>query len=151
MVSDDDSKDGETFLPDLPDEISGEQLVLQQKVFRANEVFMKKHNNILKWLNSPEDCRIYPKEALKNKHAYKKKVSSYMYDKKKGILYKRIRNTDGIGEAFFCFPHSTRKNSIKVSFHRLCMFKYRKNSKISTWYRVYILKTETLFQREQSK
>ena len=67
-----------------------------------------------------------------------------MYDKKKGILYKRIRNTDGIGEAFFCFPCSTRKNSIKVSFHRLCMFKYRKNSKISTWYRVYILKTETL-------
>ena len=69
MVSNDDSKDGETFLPDLPDEISGEQLVLQQKVFGANEVFMKKHNNILKWLNSPKDCRIYPKEALKNKHA----------------------------------------------------------------------------------
>ena len=95
MASDDDSKDGETFLPDLPDEISSEQLVLQQKAFSANEVCMKKHNDILKWLNSPEDCRISPKEALKNKHAYKKKVSSYMYDKKKGILYKRIRNTDG--------------------------------------------------------
>ena len=33
--------EGETnddFLPDLPDEISGEQLVLQQRMFRANEV-----------------------------------------------------------------------------------------------------------------
>ena len=98
MVSDDENSDADKFLPDLPDEISGEQLVLQQKVFRANEVFMKKHNDLLKWLNSPKDCRIYPKEALKNKHAYKKKASSYIYDWKKGILYKKIKNTDGIGE-----------------------------------------------------
>ena len=67
-------------------------------MFRANEVFIKKHNNLLKWLNSPKDCRVYPKETLKNKHAYKKKASSYIYDRKKGILYKKIKNTGGIGE-----------------------------------------------------
>ena len=103
MVNDGDKCDEESFLPDLPNEISGEQLELQQKVFRANEVFMRKHNDILKWLNSPEDCRVYPKEAQKNKHAYKKKASSYIYDRNKGILYKRIKSTDGIGELQFFF------------------------------------------------
>ena len=48
MVSDDENSDAEKFLHDLPDEISGKQLVLQQKVFRANEVFIKKHNDVLK-------------------------------------------------------------------------------------------------------
>ena len=48
MASDDEKGAGESFLPDLPDEISGEQLVLQKKVFRANEVFIRKHNDILK-------------------------------------------------------------------------------------------------------
>ena len=53
MVSDDENSETDKFLPDLPNEISGEQLVLQQKVFKANEVFLKKHN-LLKWLNSPQ-------------------------------------------------------------------------------------------------
>ena len=50
------------YLPDLPNEILGEQLVLQQCVFRANEVFVKIHNDILKWLNSPPEFRVYPTE-----------------------------------------------------------------------------------------
>ena len=73
-ASDGDKCDEELFLPDLPNEISGEQLELQKKVFRANEVFMREHNDTLKWLNSPEDCRVYPKEAQKNTHAYKTKI-----------------------------------------------------------------------------
>ena len=96
--------EGETnddFLPDLPDEISGEQLVLQQCVFRANEVFVKKHNDILKWLNSPSEFRVYPSDACQNKHAYKKKASLYSYDKRKGILFKTIKNADGIGKFTF--------------------------------------------------
>ena len=53
----------EDYLPDLPNEILGEQLVLQQHVFRANEVFVKMHNDILKWLNSPPEFRVYPTDA----------------------------------------------------------------------------------------
>ena len=96
--------EGETnddFLPDLPDEISGEQLVLQQHVFRANEVFVKKHNDILKQINSPPEFRVYPSDAHQNKHAYKKKASLYSYDKRKGILFKKIKNADGIGKFTF--------------------------------------------------
>ena len=76
----------------------GEKLVLQQKVFRANEVFIRKHNDILKWINSPPDFRVYPKDAKSNKHAFKKLASGYIYDKKKGILYKKIKSVDGIGK-----------------------------------------------------
>ena len=31
------------FLPDLPYEKTGEQIVLEQKVFRTNELFIKRH------------------------------------------------------------------------------------------------------------
>ena len=42
------AKNGEdTILPDLPDEMSGEQLMMQQRVFRANEAFIKKHSDII--------------------------------------------------------------------------------------------------------
>ena len=47
------------ILPDLPDEITGEQLVLQQKVFRKNEEFIKLHNGIIKWLSSDVNNREY--------------------------------------------------------------------------------------------
>ena len=91
--------DEDAFLPNLPDEISGEQLMMQQRVLRANEIFIKKHNEILKWLNSPPESRVYPMHAQKKyKTAYKKKASNYIYDGSKGILYKRIKNVDGVGE-----------------------------------------------------
>ena len=83
------SDDDDAFLPDLPDKLSGEQIVLQQKVFRANEVFVRKHNDIPKWLNSPPEFRVYPKDAWNNKHAFKKLASSYIYDKKKGICTRK--------------------------------------------------------------
>ena len=56
-------KTNDDFLPDLLDEISGKQLILQQHVFRANEVFIKTHNDILKWLNSPPESRVCPTDA----------------------------------------------------------------------------------------
>ena len=99
MVSDEANNDEDTILPDLPDEVSGEQLMMQQRVFRANENFIKKHNDIdIKWLNLPAECRVYPTHAWNNKTYYKKIASNYMYDRKRGILYKKIRNVDGIGE-----------------------------------------------------
>ena len=60
-----DNQENDEYLPELPDKISGEQLVLQQCVFRANEVFVKIHNDILKWINSPPEFRVYPTDAQK--------------------------------------------------------------------------------------
>ena len=82
MVSDEAKNDEDTILPDLPDEISGEQLMMQQRVFRANENFIKKHNNTLKWLNSPAECRVDPTHAQNNKTYYKKLLLiTYMTEK----------------------------------------------------------------------
>ena len=98
METEPDNQENDEYLPDLPEEISGEQLVLQQHVLRANEVFVKTHNGILKWLNSPPEFRVYPTDAHKNKTAYKRNALMYSYDRKKGIMYKKIKNSDGIGK-----------------------------------------------------
>ena len=86
------------FLPDLPDEISGEQIAFQQKAFRSNEVFNKSNNDIILWFKSPPERRQYPKSGLKNKNAFRKHIKKYSYDSKSGILYKTVKASDGIGE-----------------------------------------------------
>ena len=76
MASDEGKNDEDSILPDLPDEVSGEQQMMQQRVFRANENFIKKHNNILKWLNLLVECKVYSTHAQKNKTYYKKLASN---------------------------------------------------------------------------
>ena len=39
----------EKYLPDLDNDKTGEQIVFDQKVFRANEVFVKLHQDIINW------------------------------------------------------------------------------------------------------
>ena len=58
------------FLPDLPYEKTGEQIVLEQKVFRTNELFIKRHKEIVEWLLSPEEYRKYPNNAKRNKYGF---------------------------------------------------------------------------------
>ena len=53
------------FLPDLPNEISGEQIAFQQKVFRSNEAFNKANNDIILWFKSPPERRQYFKKSVK--------------------------------------------------------------------------------------
>ena len=52
---------GDNFLPDLKNELTGEQIVLQQKVFRSNQAFGKTNEEIIAWFKSPKECRAYPK------------------------------------------------------------------------------------------
>ena len=75
---------GDDFLPDLPDEISGEQLAFQQKVFRSNEAFKKANNDIMLWFKSPPERRKYPKSRLKNKNAFHKHIKKYSYNSERG-------------------------------------------------------------------
>ena len=85
------------ILPDLPDEITEEQLVLQQKVFRKNEEFIKLYNGIIKWLRSDVNNREYPIKYKRNRNAFRKKAEKYMYDENSQKLYKRSEGNDGIG------------------------------------------------------
>ena len=86
----------ENYLPDLPDEISGEQLVFQQKVFRANEAFNKANIDIINWFNSPSEKRQYPKSRLKNKNLFRKQMKKYDYVD--GTLFKYVKGLDSIGK-----------------------------------------------------
>ena len=63
-------KENEAFLPDLPNEKSGDQLVFEQKVFQANEAFKRVHQSIINWFLSPQERRVYPKIAANNKNAF---------------------------------------------------------------------------------
>ena len=56
------------FLPDLGNELTGEQLIFERKVYRANEVFTKFVVGIWAWFNSPVHNKCYPKSRMKNKN-----------------------------------------------------------------------------------
>ena len=58
--------EGKNFLPDLDNVKTGEQIVFEQKVFRANEAFRQKVNGLINWYISPGECHIYPVEWNKN-------------------------------------------------------------------------------------
>ena len=90
--------DNENCLPDLDTDTSGEQIVFEQKVFRANEAFRKKMQDLINWFKSPSNCHIYPKNAMNNKHTYKRYAHLFEFDHKKQVLYKKVKNSDGIGE-----------------------------------------------------
>ena len=92
-------KESEAFLPDLPDENTGDQLLFEQKVFRVNETFKRVHQSIINWLLSPSERRVYPKIGANNKNAFQTKCKNYVYDEAKSILYKKVQCTDGIVES----------------------------------------------------
>ena len=95
-------KDDGQFLPDLNNDKTGEQIMLEQKVFRANETFIRVHQDIINWYLSPENSRQYPDCFAKNKNGFRMRCKNYIYDENKGILYKRVKCSDGIGK---CLNH----------------------------------------------
>ena len=76
---------------------TGEQIVFEQKVFRGNEALICKMNDVILWHTSPIECRCFPKSALTNKCTYRKHACLFQYDEKRKILYKKVKNSDGIG------------------------------------------------------
>ena len=62
------SDKNEIYLPDLDNEKTREQIVFEQKVFRANKVFRWKMQDLINWFKLPNDSQVYPKSAMNNKH-----------------------------------------------------------------------------------
>ena len=105
------------ILPDLPDEITGEQLVLKQKVFRKNEKFIKLHTGIIKSLKSDVNNREYPIKYKRNKNAFRKKAEKYMYDKKSKYYTSEVKEMMGLvmyKTISFSFINSLRFNTQKL-------------------------------------
>ena len=94
------SMESDNFLPNLKNEKTGEQIVFKQKVYRSNEAFKKKIDALILWHKSPSDCQIYPAQSKKNHCTYRKSACLFEYDSKKSVLYKKVKNSDGIGKLF---------------------------------------------------
>ena len=92
----DDCQEDKNYLPDLNNELAGEQIVLQQRVFRTNQAFIKVNKEIIACFNSPPKHRAYPKSHLKNKNSWCKHMRKYSYNTDTGVLYKQIVSSDGI-------------------------------------------------------
>ena len=88
------------FLPDLGNELTGEQLIFECKVYRANEAFTKLVEEILAWFNSPVHNKCYPKSRMKNKNSWCRQMRKYSYNTTSGVLYKTVCGADNIGELF---------------------------------------------------
>ena len=52
---------GENYLPDLGNEKDSDQILFEQKVFRANEKFIEVNKALIRWFKSPANSREYPK------------------------------------------------------------------------------------------
>ena len=48
---------GGNFLPDLGNEKDSNQLLFEQKVFRANEIFIEVNEALIRWFKSPVNIR----------------------------------------------------------------------------------------------
>ena len=90
--------EGDNYLPDLDNKKTEEQIVFEQKVFRANEAFKCKMDELILWHKSSSDCHTYPLESTKNRSAYRKHSHLFEYNLKKKVLYKKVINSDGIGK-----------------------------------------------------
>ena len=55
---------GDNFLPDLGNEKDSNQLLFEQKVFRANEKFIEVNEALIRWFKLPVNSREYLKVAL---------------------------------------------------------------------------------------
>ena len=83
-----DCHEDKNYLPDLNNELAGEQIMLQQRVFRTNQAFIKVNEEIIAWFKSSPEHRAYPKSQLKNKNSWHKHMRKYSYNTEMGVLYK---------------------------------------------------------------
>ena len=86
------------FLPNVGNEMTGEQIKLHNKVKKINEKLSTIYSHVIKWYKSPGDNKCYPKHVMNNKSAYRRWAKKYCYYETKEILYKVTLASDGIGE-----------------------------------------------------
>ena len=58
------------FLPDLNTRKTSEQLVFESEVYNANQQFVRIQTDMIKWILSPPESRVYPQHAKNNKCAF---------------------------------------------------------------------------------
>ena len=54
--------------------------------------------DLINWFKLPSDSQVYPKNAMNNKHTYRRQANLFEFDSDKQVLYKKVKNSDGISE-----------------------------------------------------
>ena len=62
------------FLPDLNNKNTSEQLLFDSKVYHANQKFVRIQTDMIKWILSPPESRVYPQNVKNNKRAFRHNV-----------------------------------------------------------------------------
>ena len=65
-------------------------------MFRLNEKYIKSIQEIINWHDSPVESRIYPQAFNQNRSSFKLKAKRYELDKTCGILFRIVKNSDGL-------------------------------------------------------
>ena len=84
------------FLPNIGNEKSTELVSFEQKVLRLNERYIKSTQEIINWHDSPVERRMYPESFKQNQTLFKQKAKKYELDKTHGILFRLVKNSDGL-------------------------------------------------------
>ena len=84
------------FLPNIGNEKSTELVSFEQKVLRLSERYIKSTQEIIHWHDSPVDRRMYPESFKQNQTSFKQKAKKYELDKTHGILFRLVKNSDGL-------------------------------------------------------
>ena len=67
-------------------------------MFRTNELFIKRYEEIIEWLLSTKQNHKYPDHAKNNQYGFRRHASKYKYDESESNLYRKMRFSDGISE-----------------------------------------------------
>ena len=84
------------FLPNIGNEKSTELVYFEQKMLSLNERYIKSTQEIINWHESPVERRMYPKSFKQNQTSFKQKAKKYVLDKTHGILFRLVKNSDGL-------------------------------------------------------
>ena len=84
------------FLPNIGNEKSTELVSFEQKVLGLNERYIKSTQEIINWHDSPVERRMYPESFKQNQMSFKQKAKKYELDKTRGILFRLVKNSDGL-------------------------------------------------------
>ena len=93
--------EGDNVFTDLGNEKTTEQLVSEAKVRRSNIEFRRRKEDIIRFMLSNPECRLYPQSAKRNKRAFRKKVKKYTHNPEKKQLFKKTICHDGVGGFYF--------------------------------------------------
>ena len=66
--------EGDNVLPDLGNQKTTEQLVFEAKIRRSNMEFRRRKEDILRFMLSDPESKLYPQSVKRNKRAFRKKV-----------------------------------------------------------------------------